>query len=76
MKLQDAIQVLTTELENDSSYREAWQANIAMAYQDSARWYREKTGKRRLNRIDEWQVSNNAANYFLNLLCGYKSPKK
>lgn len=57
----------------DPSYRIGWVANIAMAYKDNERWYREKTGKRYLNSQDKHKIANNAANYFLDLLL--KAPK-
>ena len=67
--LKDAIKIITSELKNDKGYYEAWQANIAMAYKDNEIWYKNKTGKKYLNKNDKHIIANNAAVYFLNQLC-------
>lgn len=64
------IKNLTYELKTDKEYYEGWKANIAMAYIDSEHWYKQKTGKKHLNRKDKHIIANNAAEYFLRLLCG------
>lgn len=69
MELKEAISKITTELKSDISYRESWKANIAMAYKDCERWYKEKTGKKRLNKEDAHIIANDAAEHFLKLLC-------
>ena len=69
MELKEAISKITTELKNDTGYRESWKANIAMAYKDCERWYKEKTGKKRLNKEDAHIIANDAAEHFLKLLC-------
>ncbi len=69
MKLKEAIRVITTEITNDVDYRRGWSANIAMAYIDCERWYKQETGKKHLNKQDRHIVANNAAEHFLNLLC-------
>lgn len=56
------------QIKSDPELYYAWQANIAMAYLDNERWYKEKTGKRILNLKDRYTVANNAAKYFLDLL--------
>ena len=68
MKVKDAINVIYNELNNNSSYREAWKANIAMAYKDHEKQYKMKTGKKYLNRKDVHIIANNAAEYFLTIL--------
>lgn len=68
----EATKVITDALEEDKSegsYYYSWQANIAMAYIDNERWYKEKTGKETLTEEDKHTIANNAAKYFLNLLC-------
>jgi len=70
MKLEEAISKITTELKNDAGYRESWKANIAMAYKDCETWYKQRTGKKRLNREDKHIIANEAAEHFLKLLCG------
>ena len=60
---------LIKELKADKGYYESWKANIAMAYKDNEYWYRQKTGKKTLNKQDKHIIANNAADYFLQLLC-------
>jgi hypothetical protein len=69
MTIKDAILKITTELKNDESYYEGWKSNIAMAYKDCEYWYKQKTGKKRLTNTDKHIVANEAAQYFLKLLC-------
>lgn len=67
---------LTKQLQKDKDFRHAWVANIAMAYIDNENWYKRKTGKTTLNRADKHTIANNAAEYFLQLLCDdIKYPK-
>ena len=63
------ISELVKELKKDKGYREGWKANIAMAYIDNEHWYKEKTGKKYLNRKDKYTIANKAAEHFLKLLC-------
>jgi hypothetical protein len=60
---------LFKQLEEDKELRQAWSANIAMAYKDNWTWYAKKTGKKVMNAEDRHIIANNAAEYFLNLLC-------
>ena len=76
MNTAEAITHLTTKLKKDKAYRLAWSANIAMAYKDNYHQYRRKTGKKVMNDHDRHVIANNAAEYFLNLLCNQiKYPK-
>lgn len=71
MNIKEAIEVLCNALREDKSegsLYHAYQCNIAMAYLDNERWYKDKTGKKTLNRKDKHEIANNAAKYFLNLL--------
>ena len=63
------IEILVDSLKNDPGYRISWVANIAMAYKDNERWYKQKTGKKFLNRNEKHIIANNAAEYFINQLC-------
>lgn len=56
-------------LKKDKAYRLSWSANIAMAYKDNYHWYKQKTGKKVMNSGDRHIIANNAAEYFLKLLC-------
>lgn len=53
----------------DPGYRRVWVANIAMAYLDNERWFREKTGKRIPSKAEKYKIANDAAEYFLDQLC-------
>lgn len=73
--LKEAISKLTKELKKNEDYRRSWSANIAMAYIDNEHWYKQKTGKKTLNRKDRHTIANNSAEHFLKLLCDeYKIP--
>lgn len=54
----------------DKELKCSWIANIAMAYIDCERWYREKNNKvgKYLNKKDKHTIANNAGEYFTNLL--------
>jgi len=60
---------LVTQLQKDKELREAWKANIAMAYKDNYAQYANKQNKVVMNRHDRHVIANNAAEYFLQLLC-------
>lgn len=68
-ELEKAINILQTELKLDSGYRHSWVANIAMAYKDNEKWYKESTGKKFINKEDKHIIANKAAEYFINQLC-------
>ena len=68
MDIQEAIKVLTNELENDESYRIAWESNIAMAFKDS--WSSHMgVNSDCIPFSDLHSISNHAARYFISLLC-------
>ncbi len=71
MKPEEALKVVTDALKSDKGYRESWKANIAMAYIDTERLYRERVKKapNALNGEDKNKIANEAADYFLKLLC-------
>ena len=66
------IKKLVEELKNDPGYRIGWVSAIAMAYKDNEHWYKQKTGKKFLNRNDKHIIANNAAEYFIEQLCSTK----
>ena len=68
MTTEEAVKHLCYALRNDEEYFEAWKSNIAMAYKDNELWYKEKTGKKYLSKMDKHIIANNAAKYFLDLL--------
>jgi hypothetical protein len=70
------IKELTDNLKKDKGMREAWKANIAMAYKDNWTWHAKKTGKTTMNREDRHIIANNAAEYFLKLLCDELKPQE
>lgn len=70
---QKALEVVIEELRKDKGLWEAFQANIAMSFVDSARWYREaNNNKRALSRGDIHVIANEAATNFLYLLSDKK----
>jgi hypothetical protein len=69
MTTEEAVKHLTQELKKDPSYRIGWQANIAMAFYDSAYQYRKTKNVKYLSMVDIHKIANDAANNFLNLLC-------
>ena len=69
LELKEAISIITTELKNDTGYRQSWKANIAMAYKDCEYWYQQKTGKKYLNKKDRHVIANDAAEHFLKMFC-------
>lgn len=76
MTTKKAISEITKKLKTDKDYRRSWSANIAMAYIDNEHWYKQKTGKKHLNKKDKHTIANNAAEHFLKLLCDeYQYPE-
>lgn len=74
--MENYMKELTKQLKKDKGLRQAWSANIAMAYKDNWGWYAKKTGKKVMNAEDRHTIANNAAEYFLKLLCDeLKYPK-
>jgi hypothetical protein len=69
MKTLDAVKHLIKVLKKDEGYRESWKASIAMAFKDSWDWYSKKKRKTVMNKLDRHIISNEAAEYFLTLLC-------
>lgn len=63
-EVRDAIKVVSKALLDDEGYRISWQANIAMAFKDQAEWDRRSWDKEELD-----ITANNAAEYFVALLC-------
>ncbi len=70
MNLQEAMQVVTDNLKNNKELRQVWVSNIAMAYKDTYGQYQKTKDKLVLNKEDRHIVSNDAAEYFVKLLCG------
>lgn len=68
-ELEKAINILQTALKSDPGYKIGWVANIAMAYIDSEHWYKQKIGKKYLNKEDKHIIANNAAENFIRNLC-------
>lgn len=64
-KLKAAITTLCEELTQDKDYCYSWQANIAMAFVDSYRWYWEKLGVPTSQNPHIHKIANEAAIYFL-----------
>lgn len=68
MTTQEAVKKLTTELKADPGYWISWKANIAIQFQDE--WDRAVAdGGLPCTRDHIHEISNKAADAFLNLLC-------
>ena len=63
MTFQEAFKVFTKELRRDKELYRAYQANIAMAYQDCAHWEGSRD-----SRAKRHAIGNRAADHFLGLL--------
>lgn len=71
----EAVDHLTKALNQDSSYRYSWQANIAVQFQDA--WQRAvDNGGLPHTPKHVHEVSNDAADAFLKLLCGHNGTDK
>jgi hypothetical protein len=64
-----------TKIKNDKELYYAWQANIAMAFQDAYHWHKVKSGIEPVEG-DIHTISNTAAKHFLDLLCRDTSENK
>jgi len=63
-QMDKAIGTLTRALKKDEGYRIGWKANIAMAFVDTYRQQKGRTGYAKVHKI-----ANEAAEHFLKLLC-------
>lgn len=63
MELKQALDKLREELEKDPAYKYAWQANIAVQFQD-------ELTRRGYKLPDQHEISNVAAKNFLSVLIG------
>ena len=68
MTTKDAINHLSAEFKNDPAYRQGWEANLAMAFYDTARQYRKKAGRKYLTLVDIHRIGNQAAGSFIDNL--------
>ena len=66
-KLTNAVTLLREALKNDPDYYMSWQANIAMSFQDEMSAYSQEVIPDSVKRLAH-QISNRAAEKFLNLL--------
>jgi len=66
----EALKVIKNAFKEDEGYKISWVANIATAYKDCERWYKERTGKKTLNKTDKHIIANESAEHFLKRLCG------
>lgn len=64
-----AVRGFIKAIKKDKELRQAFHVNIAMAFYDNYRWYKEKTGKKVMSNKDIHAIGNNGADYFLKLLC-------
>lgn len=75
MKTAEALKQITKDLK-DKDYRRSWVANIAMAFKDRHYQYKKEKNKKVLSNEDIHIVANEAAEYFIKLLCDeFKYPE-
>ncbi|WP_428668098.1 hypothetical protein [Runella sp.] len=67
--LANAVNVLTDALRKDKSLRQAYVANIAMAFKDKYDHYKNEKGLSVLDSQDIHNIANGAAEYFIQVLC-------
>jgi hypothetical protein len=76
MTTEGIIDHLTLALKKDKALRNAWSANVAMAFSDNYHQFKTETGKKIVSNADIHRISNKAAEHFLKQLCGQiKYPK-
>jgi hypothetical protein len=63
------IEQLQEALITDEGYRYGWQSNIAMAFYDEMRRHRKWSSKEVFTHDDLHEITNTAADNFLNTLC-------
>lgn len=68
VSLKDACEIVFDALKNDVDYYYGWQANIAMAFLDTKRWFLEEYELDEIPKEMELALANRAAKYFLNTL--------
>jgi len=76
MKTLIAIKQFTEMLKKDKEMRQVFKDNIAMAFKDRNYQYKKEKNKKVLSNEDVHIIANEAAEYFLQLLCDeIKCPK-
>ena len=73
VSLKDSCEIVFDALKNDVDYYYSWQANIAMAFLDTKRWFLEEYGLEEVPKEMELALANRAAKYFLNTLIDDKT---
>lgn len=68
-KLESAVNTLTESLKSDGDLRQAYIANIAMAFKDTFFQYKSEKGMLIPSGQDIHNISNKAAEYFIQVLC-------
>lgn len=71
MTFQQAFKKFSETLRRDKGLYISYQANIAMAYVDNARWCKSRDSYKKSH-----EIGNKAADYFLNLLLAKSRPQK
>lgn len=65
----DDLAPIIKKLQNNEDYRESWRSTIALAFYDKYMIRKAKKGKNPLTVNDITIISDEAAEYFLKLLC-------
>jgi hypothetical protein len=69
MTTKNAVKKLTTELKSDSSFRESYKANIAIAFIDECNEWRDKNERETIPAKAFHEIANKAADRFLDSWC-------
>lgn len=64
------IKIVVEEISKDKNYRRSWEANIAMAFIDCTRWYKKENNREYLTKKDLYDIAQNSAKHFLDILVG------
>jgi len=68
MTTEDTVKNIGRALKEDALFRLGWEAGIALAFYNTAKAYRKKTGRKYLTLVDIDRIGNEAAGEFLNKL--------
>lgn len=69
MTTEDAVDKLTKELKSDSSLRDSYKANIALAFIDECNKWRDDNDRDTIPAKAFYEIANKAADRFLNCWC-------
>lgn len=69
MNTKESVKQLINQLKKDKEFRETWKASIAVSFLDAVAKYKKLKKKKVLTQKDFYIISNNVAEFFLEILC-------